>query len=154
MPQDELDQRIEDIAGGAEQTKETIIKQEITKYHLRDLDKFYATVDKVKVTFTCQIPIITLSDLRETDLGKVIQFDCTVVGQTPKKLDIETGKYIQNVLIQETESKAKNNNPKPNVLSVYILLKSQRTVKRQSQKKHYKLTPYQYKIWKKKQRLN
>ncbi len=111
MAQDELDQRIEDIAGGAEQTKETIIKQEITKYHLRDLDKFYATVDKVKVTFSCQIPIITLSDLRETDLGKVIQFDCTIVGQTPKKLDIETGKYIQNVLIQETESKAKNNNP-------------------------------------------
>ena len=32
MPQDQLDQRIEDIAGGAEQTKETIIKQEITKY--------------------------------------------------------------------------------------------------------------------------
>ena len=111
MTQEELDQRIEDIAGGAEQTKETIIKQEITKYHLRDLDKFYATVDKVKVTFSCQIPIITLSDLRETDLGKVIQFDCTIVGQTPKKLDIETGKYIQNVLIQETESKAKNNNP-------------------------------------------
>ena len=32
MTQEELDQRIEDIAGGAEQTKETIIKQEITKY--------------------------------------------------------------------------------------------------------------------------
>lgn len=111
MSPEELEQRIENIARGAEQSKSTIIKQEITKYHLRDLDKFYATVDKVKVTFTCQIPIITLSDLRETDLGKVIQFDCTVVGQTPKKLDIETGKYIQNVLIQETESKAKNNNP-------------------------------------------
>ena len=111
MTQEELDQRIEDIAGGAEQTKETIIKQEITKYHLRDLDKFYATVDKVKVTFSCQIPIITLSDLRETDLGKVIQFDCTIIGQTPKKYEIETSKYIQNVLIQETESKSKNNNP-------------------------------------------
>ena len=111
MSQDELEQRIEDIAGGAEQSKATIIKQEITKYHLRDLDKFYATVDKVKVTFTCQIPTITLSDLRETDLGKVIQFDCIIIGQTPKKLDIETGKYIQNVLIQETESKARNNNP-------------------------------------------
>ena len=111
MPQEELDQRISDIAGGAEQTKETIIKQEITKYHLRDLEKFYEAVDKVNVTFTCNIPIITLSDLRETDLGRVIQFDCIIIGQTPKKLDIETGKYIQNVLIQETESKAKNNNP-------------------------------------------
>ena len=111
MPQDQLDQRIEDIAGGAEQTKETIIEQEITKYHFRDLEKFYEAVDKVNVTFTCNIPIITLSDLRETDLGRVIQFDCIIIGQTPKKLDIETGKYIQNVLIQETESKAKNNNP-------------------------------------------
>ena len=111
MSQDELDQRIEDIAGGAEQSKATIIKQEITKYHLRDLEKFYDTVDTVDVTFTCQIPVSTLSDLRETDLGKVIQFDCIIIGQTPKKLDIETGKYIQNVLIQETESKARNNNP-------------------------------------------
>jgi len=111
MPQDELDQRLEDIAGGAEQSKATIIKQEITKYHLRDLEKFYDTVDTVDVTFTCQIPVSTLSDLRETDLGKVIQFDCIIIGQTPKKLDIETGKYIQNVLIQETESKARNNNP-------------------------------------------
>lgn len=111
MSQDELDQRIEDIAGGAEQSKATIIKQEITKYHLRDLEKFYETVDTVDVTFTCQIPVSTLSDLRETDLGRVIQFDCIIIGQTPKKLDIETGKYIQNVLIQETESKARNNNP-------------------------------------------
>jgi len=111
MSQDELAQRLEDIAGGVEQSKATIIKQEITKYHLRDLEKFYDTVDTVDVTFTCQIPVSTLSDLRETDLGKVIQFDCIIIGQTPKKLDIETGKYIQNVLIQETESKARNNNP-------------------------------------------
>ena len=111
MSDDTLAERISNIAGGAEQTKETIIKQEMTKYYLSDLDKFYERVDDVKVTFTCTIPIITLSDLRETDLGRVIQFDCTIIGQTPKKLDIETGKYIQNVLIQETESKAKNNNP-------------------------------------------
>ena len=111
MSPEELEQRIENIAGGAEQSKSTIIKQEITKYHLKDLDKFYATVDKVKVTYTCQIPVITLSDLRERDLGKVVQFDCIIIGPTPKKLDVETGKYIQNVLIQETESKAKNNNP-------------------------------------------
>jgi DNA replicative helicase MCM subunit Mcm2 (Cdc46/Mcm family) len=65
----------------------------------------------VKVTFTCTIPIITLSDLREKDLGRVVQFDCIIIGPTPKKLDVETGKYIQNVLIQETESKARNNNP-------------------------------------------
>ena len=111
MSKDVLDDRIDNIAGGADQTKETIIKQEITKYHLSDLTKFHERVDSVKVTFTCTIPIITLSDLREVDLGRVIQFDCIIIGQTPKKLDIETGKYIQNVLIQETESKAKNNNP-------------------------------------------
>ena len=111
MSEDVLADRISNIAGGAEQTKETIIKQEITKYHLSDLTKFYERVDDVKVTFTCTIPIITLSDLREVDLGRVIQFDCIIIGQTPKKLDIETGKYIQSVLIQETDSKAKNNNP-------------------------------------------
>jgi len=111
MSEDVLADRISNIAGGAEQTKETIIKQEITKYHLSDLTKFYERVDDVKVTFTCTIPIITLSDLRESDLGRVIQFDCIIIGQTPKKLDIETGKYIQSVLIQETESKARNNNP-------------------------------------------
>ena len=111
MSDDTLEERISNIAGGAEQTKETIIKQEMTKYYLSDLDKFYERVDDVKVTFTCKIPIITLSDLRESDLGRVIQFDCIIIGQTPKKLDIETGKYIQSVLIQETESKAKNNNP-------------------------------------------
>ena len=111
MAPDELDKRIDDIAVGAEQTKETIIKQEITKYHLSDLSKFYERVDSVKVTYTCAIPVITLSDLREKDLGNVVQFDCIIIGPTPKKLDIETGKYIQNVLIQETESKARNNNP-------------------------------------------
>ena len=111
MSEDVLADRISNIAGGAEQTKETIIKQEITKYHLSDLTKFYERVDNIKVTFTCTIPIITLSDLREVDLGRVIQFDCIIIGQTPKKLDIETGKYIQSVLIQETDSKAKNNNP-------------------------------------------
>ena len=111
MSEDTLRERISNIAGGAEQTKGTIIKQEITKYHLSDLTKFYERVDGIKVTFTCNIPVITLSDLREFDLGRVIQFDCIIIGQTPKKLDIETGKYIQSVLIQETDSKAKNNNP-------------------------------------------
>ena len=111
MAPDELDERIENIAGGAERTKETIIKQEITKYYLSDLSKFYERVDSVKVTYTCAIPVITLSDLREKDLGNVVQFDCIIIGPTPKKLDIETGKYIQNILIQETESKARNNNP-------------------------------------------
>ena len=111
MSEDVLAERIGNIVGGAEQTKETIIKQEITKYNLSDLSKFHERVDDVIVTFTCTIPIITLSDLREKDLGRVVQFDCIIIGPTPKKLDVETGKYIQNVLIQETESKARNNNP-------------------------------------------
>jgi hypothetical protein len=34
MSEDVLADRIDNIAGGAEQTKETIIKQEITKYKL------------------------------------------------------------------------------------------------------------------------
>jgi len=111
MSEDVLADRIDNIAGGAEQTKDTIIKQEMTKYYLSDMTKFHERVDNVKVTYTCDIPIITLSDLREFDLGRVIQFDCTIIGQTPKKYEIETGKYIQSVLIQETESKARNNNP-------------------------------------------
>jgi DNA replicative helicase MCM subunit Mcm2 (Cdc46/Mcm family) len=77
----------------------------------RQLVKFNQTVKRVKVTFSCNIPIITLSDLRESDLGNVIQFDCIIIGPTPKKLDTMTGKYIQSVLIQEPESSSKNNNP-------------------------------------------
>jgi DNA replicative helicase MCM subunit Mcm2 (Cdc46/Mcm family) len=110
MSEDTLADRISNIAGKAEQTKETIIKQEKSMCNI-DNEIFDKAVNKVNVTFTCTIPIITLSDLREYDLGRVIQFDCIIIGQTPKKLDIETGKYIQSVLIQETESKAKNNNP-------------------------------------------
>jgi len=113
MSEGMLQDRIDNIAPGAEESKHTIIKQEITKINLvpEKLETFYKAVDRVKVTFTCNIPIITLSDLREKDLGKVIQFDCIIIGPTPKKLDIETGKYIQHVLIQEIESKARNNNP-------------------------------------------
>ena len=113
MSEGMLQDRIDNIAPGAEESKHTIIKQEITKINLvpEKLETFYKAVDRVKVTFTCNIPIITLSDLREKDLGKVIQFDCIIIGPTPKKLDIETGKYIQHVLIQEIESQAKNNNP-------------------------------------------
>ena len=110
MSEDTLADRIDNIAGKAERTKETIINQEKSMCNI-DNEIFNKAVNKVNVTFTCTIPIITLSDLRENDLGKVIQFNCIIIGQTPKKLDIETGKYIQNVLIQETESKARNNNP-------------------------------------------
>ena len=110
MSEDTLADRIDNIAGKAERTKETIINQERSMCNI-DNKIFNKAVNKVNVTFTCTIPIITLSDLRENDLGKVIQFNCIIIGQTPKKLDIETGKYIQNVLIQETESKARNNNP-------------------------------------------
>lgn len=111
MQKDTLSLLIENIAGNVEKSKNTIIKQEITKYHLSDLSKFYQAIDKIKVTFSCNIPIITLSDLREKDLTSVIQFDCIIIGTTPKKLNLDTGKYIQDVLIQELESKAKNNNP-------------------------------------------
>ena len=97
MQKDILSILIENIADSAEKSKSTIIKQEITKYHLSDLSKFYEAVDKVKVTFSCNIPIITLSDLREKDLTSVIQFDCIIIGTTPKKLNLDTGKYIQDI---------------------------------------------------------
>ena len=77
----------------------------------KQLKKFIESYKKVKVTFSCDIPIITLSDLREKDIGKIIQFDCIIIGPTPKKLDMMTDKYIQKVLIQEVESNSKNNNP-------------------------------------------
>jgi len=77
----------------------------------KQLRKFNESISKINVTFTCELPTITLSDLRETDLGSVIQFDCIIIGPTPKKLDLTTNKYIQKVLIQELESEAKNNNP-------------------------------------------
>jgi len=87
--------------------------QHISKLLLNDekLVKFYETIEKVKVTFSVDIPVMTLSDLRESHLTKVVQFDCLIVGPTPKKLDSSTGKYIQYILIQEPEATALNNNP-------------------------------------------
>ncbi len=87
------------------------VNQAEVYYCEKDLVKFNESIKKVKVTFTCDLMTVTLSDLRERDLGKVIQFDCIIIGPTPKKLDLETGKYIQKVLIQELETLAKNNNP-------------------------------------------
>jgi len=81
------------------------------KLSCRDLSGFVQAYESVKVTYTVNIPTITLSDLREKDLGNVVQFDCIIVGPTPKKLDESTGKYIQKVLIQEPESTSKDNNP-------------------------------------------
>ena len=72
----------------------------------------YNHLSKLKITFSCDIaPIITLSDLVESDLNKVIQFDCTIIGTSPRKLESESGRYTQKVLIQEPEDQAKENNP-------------------------------------------
>lgn len=82
-----------------------------TKCALRNLDKFNIAINNIKVTYTVNIPTITLSDLRESDIEHVVQFDCLIIGPTPKKLDTESGKYVQLVLIQEPEGTSKNNNP-------------------------------------------
>ncbi|UVF62464.1 minichromosome maintenance protein MCM helicase [Nitrososphaeria virus YSH_922147] len=91
-------------------TEEQAIEQEQFKINPR-LQGFFKRITQIKVTFTVDLKIITLSDLREKDLGRVIQFDCVVIGPSPKKLESETGKYIQKILIQELESNAKHNNP-------------------------------------------
>lgn len=80
-------------------------------YCEKDMPDFDRAIDSINVTYTVNIPTITLSDLRESDIGHVIQFDCLIIGPTPKKLDTETGKYVQQVLIQEPEGTSKNNNP-------------------------------------------
>ena len=77
-----------------------------------DAIEFYKSLDNIKITFTCKtIPIITLSDLTENDLNKIIQFDCTIIGPSPRKLDVQSGRYTQKILIQEPEDQSKNNNP-------------------------------------------
>ena len=74
--------------------------------------RFYEYLSCINVTFSCDIvPEITLSDLVESDLNKVIQFDCTIIGTSPRKLESESGRYTQKVLIQEPEDQAKENNP-------------------------------------------
>lgn len=74
--------------------------------------KFYEYLSCIEVTFSCDIlPTVTLSDLVEADLGKVIQFDCTIIGSSPRKFDTESDRYTQKVLIQEPEDKARENNP-------------------------------------------
>ncbi len=82
-----------------------------TKCSGRNLSKFNQAINSVVVSFTIDIPMITLSDLRESDLKNIIQFECLIIGPTPKKLEVETGKYIQYVLIQEPEGTSKHNNP-------------------------------------------
>lgn len=82
-----------------------------TKLSCRDMSGFVKAYESVKVTFNVNTPTITLSDLRETQLGHVVQFDAVIVGPTPKKYDSETGKYVQYVLIQEPEATSKDNNP-------------------------------------------
>lgn len=74
--------------------------------------KFSKYLDKINVTFSCDIiPKVILSDLTESSLGNVIQFDCVILGASPKKLETESGRYIQKVLLQEPEEQSKNNNP-------------------------------------------
>ncbi len=66
----------------------------------------------MRVTYDCPcVPLITLSDLREDNLYDVVQFECTIIGPSPKKFDSNTEKYIQKVLIQEPEVNARNNSP-------------------------------------------
>ena len=73
---------------------------------------FFKYLDKINVTFSCNtIPVVNLSDLKEGDLNKVIQFDCTIIGASPRKFDTQTERYTQKVLIQEPEDRARNNNP-------------------------------------------
>jgi len=87
--------------------------QAVTKYSMNEGAKMLSDHirNAIQVDLTVDIPEISLSDLRETDLSTVISFQCVIIGPSPKKLDTQTGKYIQNVLIQEPESRAKNNNP-------------------------------------------
>ena len=98
----------------AKSKDETEIKQLIVKYNMNQPEKhqiLYKKIEEIKVTFECKLPVITLSDLRERNLGSVVMFDAVIVGPTPKKLDIEINKYVQSALIQEIESNSKNNNP-------------------------------------------
>lgn len=74
--------------------------------------RFYNYLSRLKITFSCDIiPMTTLSNLIEDDLNVVVQFDCTIIGPSPKKLEVVTGRYIQKVLIQEPEDRARDNNP-------------------------------------------
>ena len=109
-----IKERLDMIASGAEVSRETIIKQEISKMRMNGekYNRFYESVKKIKVTFSCDIiPKLTLCDLTESSLGNVIQFDCVIIGPSPKKLETESGRYIQKVLIQEPEDQARENNP-------------------------------------------
>ena len=92
-------------------TRGQVIEQEVTKLNMSQIG-FADAIEKIDVTWECPIiPKIILSKLTENDLGKVIQFDCSIIGPSQKKIDLETGKYIQKILIQELESESTNNNP-------------------------------------------
>lgn len=82
------------------------------KYAYR-LERFRYLIPKlVKVSYSLNLPLITLSDLKENQINTIISFECVIIGPAPIKLDIESGRYIQKVLIQELEQNAKHNNPR------------------------------------------
>ena len=91
---------------------DAVYSYNITKWaKLRDIpenqaDVYYCQNDSAKillkhlnnidVSYSCNvIPLTTLSDLTEDDLGKVIQFDATIIGSSPTKLESNNNKYIQ-----------------------------------------------------------
>lgn len=108
-----LQKRLEDIAGNAEKNESTLLKQEITKLNLSGKTQgFFKAIQMIKVTWECPIiPKVILSKLTESDLTRVIQFDCSIIGPSQKKIDTESKKYIQKILIQEIESESLNYNP-------------------------------------------
>ena len=115
IPTDEaiLQQRLDDIAGNAEKSEKTLLKQEISKITLSGKTQgFFKAVQMIKVTWGCPIiPKVILSKLTESDLTRVIQFDCSIIGPSQKKIDTESKKYIQKILVQEIESESLNYNP-------------------------------------------
>lgn len=109
-----LQERIENIAGNVKQKKEIIVIQEMTKIRMSGRTKGFEenAVNRVTVTWDCPVvPKTTISGLRESDIESVYQFDCTIIGPSTKKIDTETGLYVQKILIQELESDARNSNP-------------------------------------------
>ena len=87
------------------------IKQEIVKLNMAT-QGFFEAISKIDVTWECPIiPKIALSRLAESDINSVFQIDCSIIGPSQKKLNTETNKYVQKILIQETESDSINFNP-------------------------------------------
>jgi hypothetical protein len=89
------------------------VSQEVTKLLMSSrLQGFYKVVESVTVSFSIDIPMLSLHSLTEGHLNDIIQFNCNIIGTSELKLETTSNKYFQEVLVQEPEDETDGETPR------------------------------------------